>query len=75
MAERAYTVAMASLGDGPVAAGEIAAAMGRTAQSVSRLRHNLIAKGLIAPVGTRELIFTLPHLAAYVRDRGESARW
>lgn len=74
-AERAYAIAMASLGDGPVHAGEIATAMGRTAQSLSRLRQNLIAKGLIAPVGTRELIFTLPHLAAYVRERGESARW
>lgn len=74
-AERAYLIAMASLGDGPVPAGEVAAAMGRTAQSVSRPRHSLIAKGLIAPVGTRELTFTLPHLAAYVRERGESARW
>lgn len=74
-AERTYAIAMASLGDGPVPAGAVAAALGRSAQSVSRLRHNLIAKGLIVPVGTRALAFTLPHLAAYVREYGESARW
>ncbi|MGQ0625157.1 MAG: ATP-binding protein [Sporichthyaceae bacterium] len=73
--ERAYVMAMASLGDGAVHAGEIATALGRSAQSVSRTRHSLIAKGLIAAVGTRELAFTLPHLAAYARKRGESARW
>ncbi|MGH8999222.1 MAG: AAA family ATPase [Acidimicrobiia bacterium] len=69
--ERAYVEALAALGDGPVAGGDVAAALGRTPQSLSRTRQSLIDKGLIAPVGSRQLVFTLPHFASYVRSRSE----
>ncbi|MGQ0465948.1 MAG: ATP-binding protein [Sporichthyaceae bacterium] len=68
--ERAYVVAMASLGDGEVASADIARALGRTTQNLSRIRENLISKGLLVPAGTGYLTFTLPHFARYVRERG-----
>jgi hypothetical protein len=72
-AERTYVAALAALGDGPVSGADVARSMGRSGQSLSRTRQNLIAKGLIAPVGSRDLVFTLPHFAAYVRARESSA--
>lgn len=72
-AERVYVVALAALGDGPVSGAEVARSLARTGQSLSRTRQNLIDKGLIAPVGSRELVFTLPHFAAYVRARESSS--
>ena len=66
-AERIYVEALAALGDGPVSGAEVARSLGRTGQSLSRTRQNLIDKGLISPVGSRDLVFTLPHFAAYVR--------
>lgn len=68
--ERSYVQAMAALGDGPARSADVAAALGRTTQHLSRIRDNLISKGLIAPAGTGYLVFTLPHFARYVRDRG-----
>jgi hypothetical protein len=72
-AERTYVEALAALGDGPVSGADVARSLGRTGQSLSRTRQNLIDKGLIAPVGSRELVFTLPHFAAYVRARETSS--
>ena len=71
-AERVYVEALAALGDGPVSGADVAQSLGRTGQSLSRTRQNLIDKGLVAPVGSRELVFTLPHFAAYVRARATS---
>jgi hypothetical protein len=71
-AERVYVEALAALGDGPFSGAEVARSLGRTGQSLSRTRQNLIDKGLVAPVGSRDLVFTLPHFAAYVRARESS---
>jgi hypothetical protein len=71
-AERTYVEAIAVLGDGPISGADVARSLGRTGQSLSRTRQNLIDKGLIAPVGSRDLVFTLPHFAVYVRSRESS---
>lgn len=66
--ERTYLEAMARLGDAETSGAAVAAALGRPAQSLSRVRQSLISKGLIAAVGNRGLRFTLPHFAAYLRS-------
>jgi hypothetical protein len=65
--ERIYMAAMADLGDGPHASGEIAGHMKRTAKSMSVARDGLLKKGLIFnPVDTT-LDFTVPQFARYMR--------
>lgn len=56
---------MAALGPGPVASGDVARALGETAQQLSQIRQRLIDKGVVVAAG-RELDFSLPGLRAYV---------
>jgi AAA ATPase domain len=66
--ERDYLVALArlSVSGGPsVAAGEVAASMGKTAKAVSRVRAELIDKGTITTDG-RRVLFSMPFFDRYV---------
>ncbi|MDD9807557.1 MAG: ATP-binding protein [Gammaproteobacteria bacterium] len=59
-AERKYLRAMAELGPGPHKSGDIAALMGRSIQSVSPHRDNLISKGMIYNPQHGDTAFTVP---------------
>jgi hypothetical protein len=66
-AEQVFMAAMASLGDGPVARGELAAALAVASSELSVPRARLIDKGLIDTAGRGNLVFTIPGFADYVR--------
>jgi hypothetical protein len=65
--QRRFLTAMASLGDGAITRGSIAAAMRVTTEAVSRPRQELIDRGLIEPAGHGRLKFTVPGFAAFLR--------
>jgi hypothetical protein len=72
--EKVFLAAMADLGgDGPVARGDIAAAMGRPTSSIGMLRNQLLDKAIIEESSRGELRFTLPGFADYVLSEEGSA--
>lgn len=69
-AERRYLAAVADLGDGPQATGEVATQLGYTSTAgASVLRQDLIAKGLIYSPRYGQVDFTVPHFASFMRRR------
>jgi hypothetical protein len=66
-AEQAFLAAMAHLGDGPVARGDLARALGVSTDDLGVPRARLIDKGLIDTAGHGTLTFTIPGFAAFVR--------
>lgn len=64
-AERPYLAAIAQTG-GTRRAAEIAAELGRSPQSLTRLREQLIAAGDIYPSGPGEVSLAVPGLAQYI---------
>lgn len=67
--ERAYTSAMADLGDGPQQSSAVAKRLGRTPGSVSPLRDALIGSAVIHAPRRGYVDFTVPHCASFVRRR------
>ena len=67
--ERAYLGAMASLGAGPYASGDVAAAMGRTTPQVGPHRDALIKRGLCYSARHGVIDFTVPMFDAFLRRR------
>jgi hypothetical protein len=65
--ERRYLVALAGLGGEEATTGEVAAALGRSRQSVAMQRDALIAKGLIYAPERGTVAFTVPHMGSYLR--------
>jgi hypothetical protein len=59
---------MATLGPGPVHSGEIARALGQTAQALSPVRQSLIDKGIIVSEGTRAVQFAIPGFRSFVLE-------
>lgn len=66
--QRRFLKAMASLGDGPIGRAEIAARLDASTTSISRVRQELIDRGLIEPARRGELRFTIPGFGAYIRE-------
>lgn len=66
-AERAYLVAMASLGSGPYRSGRVAAVMGKSTTQVSAHRNALIRKGLCYSVRHGTIAFSVPKFDDFVR--------
>jgi hypothetical protein len=66
--EKALMGVMAQLGTPVVSRAAIAAALGRSTQSLGVPRDRLIDKGIIEPAGHGELRFTLPGFDRYVRE-------
>jgi hypothetical protein len=64
---RSYMRQMASLGDGPVGSGEVAAAFGGH-RAIAPTRDRLIADGLIFSPARGEVAFTVPGFAHYIRQ-------
>ncbi len=57
-----------SLGEAPIARTEIAAPLETPTTSISRVRQELIDRGLIEPAGRGKLRFTIPGFGTYLRD-------
>ncbi|WP_070887285.1 ATP-binding protein [Pseudomonas sp. D1-3] len=66
LAEKIYLRAMASLGEGPHRSGDIAAALGRTSQSLGPVRSALIGKGMIWSPTHGDTAFTVPMFDQYM---------
>ncbi|MBA3288013.1 MAG: ATP-binding protein [Acidimicrobiia bacterium] len=70
--ERRYLHAMAELGDGDVSSAVVATRLGHDQPSrVSPQRDGLLTKGLIYAPERGVLAFTVPHMAAYLRQLPE----
>jgi len=70
--ERRYLHAMAELGDDEVASADVAGRLGHDQPSrVSPQRDGLLTKGLIYAPERGQLAFTVPHMAAYLRQLPE----
>jgi hypothetical protein len=67
--ERAYVVAMASLGDGPQRSSRIAELLQRKPTSLSPVRDALLQSAVIYAPKRGLLAFTVPHCADFVRRR------
>lgn len=65
-AERDYLNAMAELGPGPHQSGDVASAMGKTAQAVAPLRSRLIQKGMLWSPEHGDVAFTVPMFDQYL---------
>ena len=72
-AETQFVQTMASLGDGPYAAADIAASMGRGLSSLGPARANIISKGMIYSTDHGYLDFTVPLFAEFMRRQAEKA--
>lgn len=58
--ERRYLRAMASLGEGPHRSGDVAAALGRSINTLGMLRSSLINKGMVWSPSHGDTAFTVP---------------
>lgn len=67
--EQEYLGAMALLGDGRIASGDVARHLGSTPQAASTFRDRLIGKGIIYSPAHNVLEFSVPGFAGYVRRR------
>jgi hypothetical protein len=69
--ERAYLLAMAQLGNGPVSSADVAARLGRRPSSVTKVRDALIQEAVVYAPHRGTLAFTVPHCARFIRRRGD----
>jgi AAA ATPase domain len=67
--ERTYVSAMAHLGDGPQAVGQIAELLGRATTSLSPVRDELMRAAVIYAPRRGFVDFTVPHCADFIRRR------
>lgn len=65
--EKAFMAAMVQCGDLPCTVARVAQILGRTTNSVSIHRGNLINKGLIYATSYGEIDFTVPQFDTYIR--------
>ena len=65
--ETEFVKAMASLGDGPYAMGDIAKALDKKLSSLGPARANIISKGMIYSTDHGFLDFTVPLFAEFMR--------
>ena len=63
-----YLHAMAQCGEGEVASGDVAAAMGTSATKVSSYRKRLIDAGIIESAGYGKLAFAIPYMREYLLE-------
>jgi hypothetical protein len=65
--EKKYLRAMAELGPGPHASGDVAAKLGRKVESVGPIRSKIIAKGVAYTPTYGDIAFTVPMFDEYLR--------
>ncbi|WP_430868709.1 ATP-binding protein [Demequina aurantiaca] len=73
-AEQRYLTAMATDGDGPSAAREVAERLGRTQEALSAIRGRLVAKGIVFSPKRGQIAFTVPGMATFIRRAEELGR-
>lgn len=69
--QQRFLLAMAGLGETPVARRKLALQLEVSTEALSRPRQELIDRGLIEPAGRGLLRFTIPGFGAYLRLRAE----
>lgn len=70
-AEQQFMSAMAKVGDGPVRRADIVGVLGVSSSHVSNQRDSLLKDGLIRSAAYGSVEFTIPGMAAYLRQRSD----
>ncbi|HEX4045079.1 MAG TPA: hypothetical protein VHZ76_05370, partial [Gammaproteobacteria bacterium] len=65
--QKQYLRAMAELGAGPYASGQIATVLGKQVTDLGSVRDQLISKGLIYSPSYGEIAFTVPLFDAFMK--------
>jgi hypothetical protein len=75
LAEQIYSRALASLGEGPYRSADIAKRLGKTSQSLKKVRRSLIDKGMIWSPSHGDTAFTVPMFDQYMCWVMPGERW
>jgi len=75
LAEQIYSRALASLGTGCYRSGDIAKRLGKTSQSLKKVRRSLIDKGMIWSPSHGDTAFTVPMFEQYMCRMMPGERW
>jgi hypothetical protein len=70
-AEQRYLTAMATDGDGPSTARDVADRLGTTQEAISAIRGRLIGKGIVYSPKRGQIAFTVPGMATFIRRAAE----
>lgn len=73
--DKRFVFAMVKCGELPCTISNVANNLHKTVNSISTTRAQLINKGIIYPVRYRELDFTVPEFAGYIKRLEEYKQW
>ena len=73
--DKKFIFAMVKCGELPCMISNVAYNLNKTVTSISTTRAQLISKGIIYPVRYKELDFTVPEFAGYIRRLDEYQQW
>lgn len=73
--DKKFIFAMVECGELPCTISNVAQNLNKTVGSISTTRAQLISKGIIYPVRYKELDFTVPEFAGYIRRLEEYKQW
>ena len=73
--DKKFICAMVKCGELPCTISNVAYNLNKTVTSISTTRAQLISKGIIYPVRYKELDFTVPEFAGYIRRLDEYQQW
>ena len=73
--DKKFIFAMVKCGELPCTISNVAYNLNKTVTSISTTRAQLISKGIIYPVRYKELDFTVPEFAGYIRRHDEDQQW
>ena len=73
--DKKFIFAMVECGELPCTISNVAQNLNKTVGSISTTRAQLINKGIIYPVRYKELDFTVPEFAGYIRRLEEYKQW
>lgn len=73
--DKKFIFAMVKCGELPCTISNVAYNLNKTVTSISTTRAQLISKGIIYPVRYKELDFTVPEFAGYIRRLDEYQQW
>ena len=73
--DKKFIFAMVKCGELPCTISNVAYNLNKTVTSISTTKAQLISKGIIYPVRYKELDFTVPEFAGYIRRHDEDQQW
>ena len=73
--DKKFIFAMVKCGELPCTISNVAYNLNKTVTSISTTRAQLISKGIIYSVRYKELDFTVPEFAGYIRRHDEDQQW